>query len=151
MRRRKGYDIGDAVQRAEAAQAAAVEAIRTRTEVATAAAEERGGADGGATGLLVRDGVVLAVLHGADPGAPMPGGAAFVPYDLADAEVVIGEGVPWPRLKRDRLLAGTDWTQAPDQPEARREAFAAYRQALRDLPGRQPDPLDVTWPDAPAT
>jgi len=50
------------------------------------------------------------------------------------------------RGKRDLLLKESDWTQLPDSPlnEAQRAAWAAYRQALRDLPN------DVNWPNLDA-
>lgn len=56
----------------------------------------------------------------------------------------------WPlvRAKRDRLIAATDWTQLPDVPLATKEAWAAYRQALRDVT-LQPDPFNIVWPVAP--
>ena len=40
------------------------------------------------------------------------------------------------RAERDRLLRESDWTQLPDAPltAAERAEWAAYRQALRDLP-----------------
>lgn len=56
----------------------------------------------------------------------------------------------WPlvRTKRDRLLQASDWTQLPDVPLATKEAWTAYRQALRDLTD-QPDPFNITWPTPP--
>ena len=41
------------------------------------------------------------------------------------------------RILRNRLLAESDWTQAVDNPTGNAEAWATYRQALRDFP--------VTW------
>lgn len=40
------------------------------------------------------------------------------------------------RHERNRLLAGSDWTQLADAPltKAELEAWAAYRKALRDMP-----------------
>jgi Phage tail assembly chaperone protein len=38
------------------------------------------------------------------------------------------------RVQRDGLLAGCDWTQLPDAPEANKATWAVYRQALRDFP-----------------
>ena len=56
------------------------------------------------------------------------------------------------RRKRDQLLRDSDFTQIPDAPlsaEAR-AAWAAYRQALRDLPELYADdPAGVVWPAAP--
>ena len=56
----------------------------------------------------------------------------------------------WPmvRAERDRRLQASDWTQLPDVPLATKEAWAVYRQALRDIT-LQPDPFNITWPVAP--
>jgi Phage tail assembly chaperone protein len=52
------------------------------------------------------------------------------------------------RIYRDRLLAQSDWTQLPDAP-VDRQAWADYRQALRDFPATwKPEPT-VTFPDTP--
>jgi len=54
------------------------------------------------------------------------------------------------RAERDRLLAASDWTQAADAP-VDAEAWAAYRQELRDLPATIKDPTaEVEWPEPPA-
>jgi hypothetical protein len=53
------------------------------------------------------------------------------------------------RRERDGLLAASDWTQAADAP-VDAKAWAAYRQALRDLPETITDPTaDVAWPEPP--
>jgi hypothetical protein len=52
------------------------------------------------------------------------------------------------RQRRDALLYATDWTQVPDAP-VDRAAWAAYRQALRDLPDNTVDPLNPVWPEPP--
>lgn len=53
------------------------------------------------------------------------------------------------RLQRDNLLASSDWSQLPDAP-VDKTAWAAYRQALRDLPATwQPGPT-VSFPTPPA-
>lgn len=52
------------------------------------------------------------------------------------------------RAKRDALLAESDWTQLPDAP-VDAEAWAVYRQALRDLPENTADPAEVVWPINP--
>lgn len=52
------------------------------------------------------------------------------------------------RLHRDRLLQACDWTQLPDVPAATREAWQAYRQALRDITA-QPDISALVWPKPP--
>lgn len=60
------------------------------------------------------------------------------------------EGELWAavRAERDARLAATDWTQLPDVPMSTREAWAAYRQALRDVT-QQVDPRSVVWPTRP--
>jgi len=52
---------------------------------------------------------------------------------------------------RDRLLAGSDWTQLPDAPltAAQKSAWATYRQALRDVSKQAGFPGSVTWPVQP--
>lgn len=52
------------------------------------------------------------------------------------------------RLHRNRLLAESDWTQLPDAP-VNRQAWAQYRQALRDLPATWKAGPTVTFPDTP--
>lgn len=50
---------------------------------------------------------------------------------------------------RDLKLSESDWTQLPDVPTTVKEKWAAYRQALRDIP-QQPDfPQNIIWPDQP--
>lgn len=52
------------------------------------------------------------------------------------------------RAERDALLDDSDWTQNPDVP-VDQEAWATYRQALRDIPQQESFPLTVVWPDKP--
>lgn len=56
------------------------------------------------------------------------------------------------RTQRDKLLEETDWTQVLDAPidAATREAYRAYRQALRDLPEQEGFPENITWPELPS-
>lgn len=53
------------------------------------------------------------------------------------------------RAERNHLLAASDWTQVPDAP-VDQAAWAAYRQALRDVPQQAGFPHDITWPEEPA-
>jgi hypothetical protein len=53
------------------------------------------------------------------------------------------------RAERARRLSESDWTQLPDAPPALRAAWAAYRQALRDVPQQPGFPVNVTWPSPP--
>jgi hypothetical protein len=56
------------------------------------------------------------------------------------------------RAERDRRLAECDWTQMSDTPldSDRREAWATYRQALRDVPQQGEFPDAVEWPVKPS-
>jgi len=68
----------------------------------------------------------------------------YVPIDDPTA----GDYTVVMRYQRDRLLAASDWTQMPDSPltDEQSQAWAEYRQALRDAPANwEPGP---TW-DAP--
>lgn len=72
---------------------------------------------------------------------------AVRPYNADELEA------QWTRVReqRNQLLQSSDWTQIEDYDlGADREAWAAYRQALRDLPDAA-NPFDITWPLAPAT
>jgi hypothetical protein len=55
------------------------------------------------------------------------------------------------RRERDSLLAASDWTQVADAPltASEKQAWADYRQALRDVPQDFDSPDDVIWPEAP--
>lgn len=52
------------------------------------------------------------------------------------------------RAERNRKLAESDWTQLADS-TADKNAWAAYRQALRDVPAQAGFPNEVTWPELP--
>ena len=52
------------------------------------------------------------------------------------------------RADRNARLAATDWTQIADS-TADKPAWAAYRQALRDVPSQVGFPQSVTWPQEP--
>lgn len=52
-------------------------------------------------------------------------------------------------LKRNKLLAESDWTQLPDVPLTTKQNWAAYRQALRDITTQSGYPTNVMWPEAP--
>lgn len=51
--------------------------------------------------------------------------------------------------KRATLLVASDWTQLPDVPLETKNAWAAYRQALRDITDQAGFPFDVVWPESP--
>jgi len=77
------------------------------------------------------------------PDAPVPEKPDYNPDQKAlDAEA---DEV---RSQRDALLTATDWTQVPDAP-VDSDAYATYRQELRDMPQQTGFPTDVTWPIEP--
>ena len=52
------------------------------------------------------------------------------------------------RLHRDRLLKESDWTRLPDAP-VDQQAWATYRQALRDFPATWTAGPTADFPDTP--
>lgn len=50
------------------------------------------------------------------------------------------------RADRDRMLASCDWTQIADASVPNKEAWATFRQALRDVPLQAGFPFNVQWP-----
>jgi hypothetical protein len=69
----------------------------------------------------------------------------IIKVDPAKAQVAKAEEV---RAERDGLLAASDWTQVADAP-VDQAAWAAYRQALRDVPDQKGFPENVIWPVLP--
>ena len=53
------------------------------------------------------------------------------------------------REQRNKLLTKTDWTQGADVPDAIKNAYTSYRQALRDITNTYNNPRTVVWPDKP--
>lgn len=79
-------------------------------------------------------------------------GKWYTKYSVADMDdeakaAVDAATITSNKVTRNTKLSDTDWTQLADVPLTAdcKTAFAAYRQALRDL-----DMLDPVWPDAPA-
>lgn len=68
--------------------------------------------------------------------------------DAANAPIVKGNEI---RAERNRLLAECDWTQLADVvlTDEAKEAWAAYRQALRDITAQEGFPDSVTYPTKP--
>ena len=52
------------------------------------------------------------------------------------------------RSQRDKLLAESDWTQVIDAP-VNQEAWATYRQSLRNVPQQDGFPTTIVWPVKP--
>lgn len=73
---------------------------------------------------------------------------------LSDEQDFTRDTIPieyvWERLRnrRDGLLAASDFRMIPDAPWDT-APWAAYRQALRDLPDNTTDPRAAVWPVAP--
>ena len=53
------------------------------------------------------------------------------------------------KIQRNKLLALSDWTQLPDVPQATKDLWAPYRQALRDIPNQEGFPHEIEWPKSP--
>jgi hypothetical protein len=52
------------------------------------------------------------------------------------------------RAQRNQKLSDTDWTQVADAP-VDKQAWADYRQALREVPEQAGFPWSVEWPEQP--
>jgi len=77
------------------------------------------------------------------PDAPVPEAPAYNP-DERQLEQEAEEA----RTQRDALLSQSDWTQVPDAP-VDQQAWAEYRQTLRDIPQQAGFPTEITWPVKP--
>ena len=74
----------------------------------------------------------------------------YVVKDLS-AEIIAAANLRKGSLVRDqrnRLLNQSDWTQVADAP-VDKQAWAVYRQALRDITNQPGFPTEVTWPTKP--
>jgi len=80
---------------------------------------------------------------------PSPGN--FYVFDYMTGEWVPDDETAWAIFKSERnlRLAACDWTQVPDAP-VDHQAWAVYRQQLRDLPENTEDPRHPVWPTPPA-
>lgn len=54
------------------------------------------------------------------------------------------------KVQRNRLLAESDWTQTTDDPTGNAEAWATYRQQLRDFPATWTPGPTADFPEPPA-
>lgn len=59
--------------------------------------------------------------------------------------------IAWARSERNHRLSACDWTQMPDADltEEQRQAWANYRQQLRDLINNITDTSPFDWPEKP--
>lgn len=72
-------------------------------------------------------------------------------WDAMEAEYAAGandRAAAEVRKERDAKLTESDWTQVVDAP-VDQEAWATYRQALRDIPEQAGFPNEVNWPTEP--
>lgn len=69
--------------------------------------------------------------------------------DVRTAQEIFVSAEAAVRERRSELLKQSDWTQLPDVPLATREAWATYRQILRDITEQEGYPHTVTWPVEP--
>ena len=70
-------------------------------------------------------------------------------YDAEEAAWIAGKNdrmAAQVRAERNAKLAATDWTQGADTPQATKDKYAPYRQALRDVPAQSGFPNTVVWP-----
>ena len=72
-----------------------------------------------------------------------------------EADESAAAALQWPALRSDRnaRLVACDWTQLADNElgDADVQAWAGYRQQLRDLPEQTADPANPDWPEPPPT
>jgi hypothetical protein len=66
--------------------------------------------------------------------------------DRAQAPLLLAASA---RNYRAELLSETDWTQLADVPQATKDVWIAYRQALRNVPQQAGFPTNVVWPEKP--
>ena len=89
--------------------------------------------------------------HDVAPVVPVPEGAEAVTWTVTPRQQaeVYETFAAQVRSQRDKLLAECDWTQGRDISAQVADAWAPYRQALRDIPQQAGFPLDVIWPAKP--
>ena len=80
-------------------------------------------------------------------------GKWFTKYSVADMDddakaAKDAEQAKSVRSDRNQRLKDCDWTQLADS-TADKQAWATYRQSLRDVPAQAGFPWDVQWPDQP--
>lgn len=74
----------------------------------------------------------------------------FVPMTDAERATADVQQAETARHARDLKLRETDFSQLADAPTwVDQTAWAAYRQALRDLPTQPGFPWQITWPEPP--
>jgi hypothetical protein len=77
-----------------------------------------------------------------------PKEAHFFNYETKKWEKIFEISFNQAISKRNKLLLESDWTQLPDAP-VNKQAWAEYRQALRDITHQTGFPTKIEWPLAP--
>lgn len=73
----------------------------------------------------------------------------YTPEEVAAVEAAaIAAATGDARKRRNALLAASDWAMLPDT-QTDRDAWAVYRQSLRDVPQQVGFPMDILWPTPP--
>jgi len=83
-----------------------------------------------------------------DNGVMRPANEAELTQMAIDAEQAQARLPNEIRQQRNQLLKNCDWTQIPDC-TVDKQAWATYRQALRDITEQAGFPTNITWPTAP--
>ena len=89
---------------------------------------------------------LVELTNGAGIGWSVANGTFIAPA-LAEVPISVTENSV--RMDRNALLSNTDWTQLADVPQAVKDSYVSYRQALRDVPQQAGFPNQVVWPESP--
>ena len=91
------------------------------------------------------------INHWSVDGIPEPTEQTWI--DLQASEVVDRKKRHWAKIRarRNQLLRDSDFIMLSDcpKPAPKITAWTIYRQALRDLPSTQEDPVDIVFPNDP--
>jgi len=78
---------------------------------------------------------------------------SFNPSSTQTPEATTPQPLTWDTIRTERNfhLSQSDWTQLADAPLSpeQKQAWSAYRQALRDVPSSFTTPEEVVWPEIP--
>ena len=80
---------------------------------------------------------------------PKPDGAAYFDYDTKQWVKDFPAQESIVKNQRNILLSESDWTQLPDVQIQTKQAWATYRQELRDVTSQSGYPFNVIWPTKP--
>jgi hypothetical protein len=82
---------------------------------------------------------------------PKPSELAYFDYSTKEWVLDYLSQEELSKSKRDNLLYKSDWTQLPNGPltTEQQQAWAVYRQELRDITSQSGYPFNVIWPTPP--